>query len=134
LVFESSQIKNDLAKQFPDKTPPDFPAIAEDSFVSYAYPEANVKFAHPYYQNPRPLQFTDSTGTMTPLTSFGIVSSGNQEPSYLVIGQSEILHKDGDQNRITEFIIHLDRTSTLNQIVVNMCKARKHTRRNNGEC
>ena len=36
----------ELAKRFPTKTPPSFPGIAPDSFVAYAYLEANIPFGN----------------------------------------------------------------------------------------
>ena len=61
----TDQINSDLAEKFPEKDPPTFPRIEPNSFVAYAYLEANVKFSIPYTQNRSPLVFTDPSGKKT---------------------------------------------------------------------
>lgn len=66
------RIADELKRSFPEKSAPTFRGIADDSFVAYAYLKANVKFTLPYLQSRKPLEFTDSRGTKTGVTSFGI--------------------------------------------------------------
>jgi hypothetical protein len=116
----TEKITKDLARMFPTKPPPNFPGIAQNSFVAYAYLEANVKFSLPYFQNQKPLMFTDYAGVKTKLSSFGI----RQEDDYAYFKlrrQPQILFKTWDKNYMrTDYIIDLDRTSTPNQIILAM--------------
>jgi len=68
------QIRRDLSQRFPQKAPPDFSGIAQDSFVAYAYLEASVKFPLPYNQNTEPLVFTDAAGNEIKVTSFKLAA------------------------------------------------------------
>jgi hypothetical protein len=48
-------IRETVKKMFPTKEPPLFPGISDNSFLAYAYLEANVPFKLPYFQNREPL-------------------------------------------------------------------------------
>jgi len=117
------EIGKDLAKRFPAKAPPAFPGILPDSFVAYAYMEACQKFSIPYFQNDRPLVFTDAAGTTTELSSFGI-RPGDDDYAYRKLHeQPVVLHvtmDEGSFEKCSECIIDLDRTSRPNQIVIAM--------------
>jgi hypothetical protein len=112
------RIIEDLAQKFPAKAPPTFPGLVPGSFVAYAYLEADVKFALPYFQNRYPLVFTDGEGVITEVSSFGIRS--RDQSSYRELRkQPKVLFVAWDEEwRVTEYIVDLDRTSRPNQIVV----------------
>ena len=112
------KIRKDLAEKFPDKAQPAFPGILPDSFVAYAYLEANAKFSLPYFQNREPLVFTDRAGEKTELSSFGI--RPEDDYAYFELRrQPEILYQArGERRKLTECVIDLDRTSQPNQIVL----------------
>jgi len=115
------QIRGGLAQKFPAKTPPTFPGIRPDSLVAYAYLEANLKFAIPYFQNRKPLVFTDGAGRKTELSSFGIRPEDDyayfqlrRQPAILCAfwdTTDHVLH-------LAECVVDLDRTSQPNQILV----------------
>ena len=112
----TEQIIGALAEKFPDKKPPNFPGITPDSFVAYAYLEADVKFSIPYFQNHTPLVFTDREGRETHLRSFGIRSKDHDSK---LRRQPAILHKAfSEEGILTECVIDLDRNSNPNQIIV----------------
>lgn len=114
------QIHSELAQKFPHKQPPAFPGAAPDSFVAYAYLEANVKFSLPYFQSGEPLAFIDSAGKSTPVCSFGI--RPEDEFSYKRLrGQARLLFRKGldfEHVHNMEFAIDLCRYSSPSQIVV----------------
>ncbi len=114
------QIANDLAAKFPAKAPPTFPELLPGSLVAYAYLEANVKFSIPYFQNRKPLVFTDRAGNKTELSSFGIRREDDyayyelrEQPAILFVARDE-------EFNLTECVIDLDTTSQPNQIILAM--------------
>lgn len=112
------RIRDELGTMFPEKAPPTFPGIAENSFVAYAYLEASVPFELPYFQSREPLEFTDSAGRVTQVTSFGIRPEDDYAYDELrrqarVLFRSEAL--DGDE---LEFAIDLCAESSPSQIIV----------------
>ncbi len=112
----TDQINSDLAGKFPDKEPPTFPKIATNSFVAYAYLEADVKFAILYAQNRYPLVFTDPSGKKTQLRSFGIRSKDQYSK---LRRQPAILHQAMNKGAgLTECVIDLDRDSSPHQLIV----------------
>jgi len=114
------QIAREVTQKFPNKTPPTFPDITPNSFVAYAYLEANIKFSIPYFQTDRPLVFTDIAGNETEINSFGI----NPEDEYAYFElrkQPAILFAYSDEEDFTkllEFAVDLDQNSRRNQIVL----------------
>ena len=112
------RITKDLAQKFPSKAPPAFPGISSDSIVTYAYLETNLKFSLPYFQNRKPMVFTDCDGVKTELSSFGIRPEDNY--AYFELRkQPRILYVARDEKyQVTECVIDLDRTSADNQIVL----------------
>jgi hypothetical protein len=116
----TEKIKRDLSQKFPAKLPPEFPGIATNSFVAYAYLEAGVKFALPYFQNPKPLMFTDQKGIKTQLSSFGI-RPDDDYAYYQLREQPQILYEKREKNYdLIECIVDLDHTSLPNQIILAM--------------
>jgi hypothetical protein len=114
----TDRITKELAQRFPGKPPPTFPGIVPNSFVAYAYLEADVEFSLPYFQNRKPLVFTDGGGVETELSSFGI-RSGDESAYGGLRQQPKILYVAWDENlKGTECIVDLDRSSRPNQIVV----------------
>ena len=118
------KIHDDLKKNFPDAAPPEFPEILPDSFVAYAYLEASLKFTIPYFQNRKPMIFTDSTGRQTEVNSFGI----RKEDDYAydkLRNQPRILYMSRDeQYDLEECIIDLDHASEPIQIILALIEPR----------
>jgi len=117
------RIRNELMVAFPDKPAPTFPGIMPDSFVAYAYLEANVKFDLPYFQNGKPLEFTDSTGRKTEVASFGIRTEDDYA-YYKLRSQPRVLFRKGGHRKEAEleFAIDLSATSSPSQIVLARIK------------
>lgn len=65
-------IKKDMAAKFPNHQVPEFDDIIPGSFVTYSYLEVRLPFPNPYFENRQPLPFKDSSGTTTPIRTFGI--------------------------------------------------------------
>lgn len=120
------QISDDLKRRFPAKAPPTFPGILPDSFVAYAYLEVSLKFSIPYFQNRKPMVFSDSGGKKTELTSFGV----GEEDDYAYFklrGQPKVLFKTADKRNISraaECVLDLDCNSQPNQIVLALTEPR----------
>jgi hypothetical protein len=116
------RISKELKVAFPGKQPPTFPGIAQDSFVAYSYLEASVKFTLPYFQNGNPLEFTDSSGRKTKVTSFGI-RPVDEYAYYQLRSQPRILfRKGGRPDADLEFAVDLCEDSSPSQIVVARIK------------
>ncbi len=120
------QISDDLKRRFPAKARPAFPGILPDSFVAYAYLEASLKFSIPYFQNRKPMVFSDSGGKKTELTSFGV----GEEDAYAYFKlrrQPKVLFKTADKRNISraaECVLDLDCNSQPNQIVLALMEPR----------
>ncbi|OHB67880.1 MAG: hypothetical protein A2V70_03340 [Planctomycetes bacterium RBG_13_63_9] len=113
----TDRIEKDLAQKFPTAIQPTFPGILPNSFVAYAYLEANVKFSLPYFQNREPMVFTDRAGNKTELSSFGI--RPEDDYAYFELRrQPAILFETREEFKLTECIVDLDRTSQPNQIIL----------------
>ncbi len=119
------KIQSDIKSRFPRKEPPQFPGIARNSFVSYSYLEARVKFPLPYFQNRKPLQFRDASGAITNVTSFGIREEDEYE-YYRLREQPRVLFCDDRflPDRDFTFALDLCGRSNPSQIVV-ACIPRK---------
>ena len=113
------RIHTEIRQRFPSKSLPVFPGIAEDSVVAYSYLEANVEFSLPYFQNRKPLVFSDSNGNQTKISSFGI----RQEDEYAYFklrAQPRVLFRKGDVlDPDLEFAVDLCASSSPSQIVVS---------------
>lgn len=118
-------IRHTVRRTFPSKEPPSFPGIADDSFLAYAYLEANVSFDLPYFQNREPFIFTDGRGNKTAFNSFGI--RPQDDYAYFNLrNQPAILYAQRDaQYELQEFGIDLCRSSKPSQIVLARTEPRK---------
>ncbi|MCX7012917.1 MAG: hypothetical protein NTW86_10235 [Candidatus Sumerlaeota bacterium] len=111
------KIQGELKRRFPRKQPPTFPRAAENSFIAYSYLEANVKFSLLYFQYQHPLEFSDSGGRKTKITSFGIRTDDKHVDK--LRAQPRVLFRKGGLNGETfEFAIDLCADSSPSQIVV----------------
>jgi|SRR6185295_1891294 len=117
------RIADDLKRCFPDKPTPTFRGMADDSFVAYAYLEANVKFPLPYLQSRKPLEFTDSLGTKTGVTSFGIRWEDHSNYHRLRSQPGILFLKGGSLDKNQEFAIDLSTKSSPSQVVVARIRA-----------
>lgn len=116
------RIREELTVAFPDKQAPTFPGIAPDSVVAYSYLEANVKFSLPYFQNRKPLEFTDSSGHKTRVASFGIRPEDDYA-YYQLRNQPHILFRKGEPgDSDLEFAVDLCTNSSPSQIIVARIK------------
>jgi hypothetical protein len=116
-------IRQELKVAFPNKPAPTFPDITPDSFVAYSYLEAKVKFDLPYFQNHKPLEFTDARGRKSNVASFGIRSEDDYA-YYELRNQPRILFRKGGRGEEAEleFAIDLCAASSPSQIVLARIK------------
>jgi tetratricopeptide (TPR) repeat protein len=112
------RIREELKRAFPLKPPPDFPGAANDSFAVYSYIEAGIHFPCPYVQNQKPLEFTDSTGRKTTVTSFGLPPDATDTGGEIRTQPRVLFRKGGFKSGDLEFAIDLGGLYTLSQIVV----------------
>ena len=112
------KINLDLKTAFPAKAAPTFPGIVDNSFVAYSYLEANLQFPLPYFQNCKPLEFTDSLGRKTKVASFGIRAEDDYA-YYKLRNQPHILFRKGKAgDPDLEFAVDLCAESSPSQIIV----------------
>lgn len=118
------QIRNGMHQKFPDNSPPVFPGITPDSFVTYAYLETHVKFPIPYNQNDEALVFTNSSGKPTRINSFGVpLKDANTyfklRAQPCVIFYGDMAWPAGSYGEVpNEFVIDLCPTSAPDQVLV----------------
>ena len=113
-----------MAAQFPDAPPPEFPGIAENSFLTYSYLHTAMKFPIPYFDAREPLAFTDSAGQTADIRSFGV----REEDEYAykrLRGQPLVLLRD-EEHPPNTFALDLCRDSEEVQIVA-ACMEPKET-------
>ena len=116
------EIKKDMATKFPSYSMPDFNDIADipDAILSYSYLIANVPFKYPFLEYEDEFYFTDSSGTETNVSAFGVWESLKYSH---IRDQVEILYCNNDdkdhnpQERINEFVIDLCKNSSPDQVV-----------------
>jgi hypothetical protein len=121
------RIRDDLKTAFPGKPMPEFPGIMDNSFVAYAYIEANLKFTLPYCQSDDPLTFTDSLGNQAQVNAFGILPEDSNSQMRLR-RQAQILFMKGGDSMFGqpveppslpfEFALDLCEDSSPSQIIV----------------
>ncbi|MDX9972632.1 MAG: hypothetical protein RBU21_06575 [FCB group bacterium] len=112
------KICRELKTGFPEKSPPAFPGIAPDSFLAYSYLEANVPFGLPYFQSRKPLEFTDTKGRKSQVSSFGIRPE-DEYAYYQLRSQARVLFRKGSSfGSGFEFAVDLCANSSPSQIVV----------------
>ena len=117
-VATINQIATDLKQRFPSKEPPTFQGIVPESFITYAYLEANVKFSRPYDQNKQPLTFVEAGGRRTEVHSFGILSE-NHDARDKLWHQPRVLFRKGEPHEDSfEFAIDLCTNSSPSQLVI----------------
>ena len=116
------QIRKDLAKRFPSEPQPSFPGILPNSFVAYAYLEANLKFTLPYFQNHEPLVFSDRAGKQTELSSFGIRPEDDYAYFELRKQPRVLFAATDDDFRLLECVVDLDHTSKPSQVILALVK------------
>ncbi len=112
------RIRREFTKAFPAEPAPTFADLPRDSGVAYAYLQASVKFPLPYFQNRKPLVFTDSQGRTTPVSSFGIRKEDDYAYDQLR-RQTQVLFSKGHALLgDLEFAVDLCATSAPSQIIV----------------
>jgi hypothetical protein len=118
-------IHETVKKMFPAKKPPLFPGISDNSFLAYAYLEANVSFKLPYFQNKEPLTFTGSDGSKMEINSFGIRAEDDLA-DYALRDQPAILFtKRNAEYELQEFVVDLCRDSEPSQIILACIEPQK---------
>ena len=111
------KIRQEMATRFPKKHPPDFSGTPLDTIVAYGYLETRCSFPMPYFDNDKPLMFTDSMGNKTPIRTFGL--RGEDASKYLplrrqakVLVAAKLL-----EDRPDDFVIDLCRDSPETEVV-----------------
>jgi hypothetical protein len=118
-------IREAIKKMFPNKEPPLFPGISDNSFLAYAYLEANVSFKLPYFQNLEPLMFTGSNGSKMEINSFGI--RAEDEFAYPCLRDQPVIlfTKRNADYELQEFVVDLCRDSEPSQIILACIEPQK---------
>jgi hypothetical protein len=116
----AGKVREEMVRRFPDAPAPDLD-IAPDGAAAYAYLQAAAKFDLPFFDDDKPLLFTDSAGTATPVGVFGIRK--NDDYAYGKLrGQVRVLFADretaGRDKEVAEFAVDPCQTSQPYQIVL----------------
>jgi len=118
-------IRETVKKMFPNKEPPLFPGISDNSLLAYAYLEANVSFKLPYFQNREPLTFSGSNGSKMEINSFGIRAK-DDFAYYGLRNQPAILFtRRNAEYELQEFVVDLCRNSEPSQIILACIEPQK---------
>lgn len=99
---------------------PSFPISPSSSngVLAYAYMQARAKFEVPFFDRNSPLEFTDSRGKKTPVSSFGIHKE-HEYAYHKLREQIRILYYPEDRRtRSPEFVVDPCRTSSPNQLLL----------------
>ena len=120
------KITTELQQKFPGKTPPVFPGMRADAYIAYSYLEAKIRFPLPYFQNREPLTFTDSTGKVSKLSSFGIrkeddYAYDNLREQVKVLFHGPTMVEKGDRiifDEEMEFAVDMSRESSPSEIIL----------------
>lgn len=122
------KVDGEFRAAFPGVSAPTFPGIATNSYLAYAYLQASVKFAIPYFEESKPFAFTDGGGTATGVRAFGIreeddyaYSELRQQPKLLYVNEEGF-----DSFNPVEFAVDLCGDSKDVQVVV-ACTTRGET-------
>lgn len=84
--------KRNVRKRYPRLSPSlDGLHSASDGLLAFAALEVASRFTMPYLQNPDPLEFTDSAGNSTKLSSFGVLSKYDGRSSIELRKQPAVL-------------------------------------------
>ena len=110
-------IRRTKAERFPGSEVPQFPGIALDSFVAYAYLQVEMDFTLAYMQSEEPMVFTDSAGRESPVSSFGLREQDRHKGYDKLRAQAGVLFH-GDYRNNSEYAIDLHVDSSPNQIVI----------------
>ncbi len=113
------RIGKDMAAKFPSHAVPDVSAYT-DGILAYSYLIAQVPFKYPFRRIEKGLAFTDSYGTQTRVTGFGLWKA-YLRPFENIREQVRVLHAGrdaSDSERLTECALDLCCHSTPYQIVV----------------
>ncbi|MCP4129872.1 MAG: hypothetical protein GY754_02540 [bacterium] len=115
-------IHNKMRDMFPNRPPPRFEGIADNSFLMYSYLQAKINFTIPYFHNSYPLVFTDSNGKKAIIRSFGIRKEDDYA-YYNLRKQAAVLYsKHNESYEPEEFIIDLCRDSRPNRLIIARVK------------
>ena len=109
-------IDRDFRAAFPAATPPSFPGIARNSYLAYAYLQASVSFTIPYFEETKPVLFTDASGKTTGVRAFGVREQDDYAYKELR-QQAKLLYVD-EESQPPEFAVDLCRDSQPVQLVV----------------
>jgi hypothetical protein len=114
------KIQTDMASRFPSVPKPTFDPDA--ALIAYSYLETRLRFKVPFLQHEQPLNFQDSTGNTSSVTSFGI--RNGYIPAYKPIWeQIKILYCTHDpHHKVIEYALDLCKSSQPYQVVVAMVK------------
>ena len=111
------KIKAEMQQRFQKAPTLRFEPSAADGFTAYAYLQATVLFAIPFFENKKALSFTESDGSTVPVSSFGIREEDEYAYKYLR-RQVEVLYAFAERSEQEEFILDPCKTSSPNQVVI----------------
>ncbi len=114
------KIRGEMRNRF-QKEPMDI-GDAASAVVAYAYLRASVPFTIPYFENGEPLEFTDSHGKRSKVSSFGLTHEHmgryhelHEQPQVLY---ASFNREPGQWKPPTEYVIDLCRDSKPSQVLV----------------
>lgn len=117
---DPKSVQQKLNAEFPQKFPGrSVPQLTEqDGILSYSAVNLSVPFQIPFFENDKPLLFTDANGTKTAVDSFGIRDKDDYAYYKLRDQVGVLFAKHGKQYELLEFALDLCRSSGPYQIIV----------------
>jgi hypothetical protein len=116
-----AKIKSEMAARFP-QAKPNLPPVGPGQpweWLAYAYLNDAVKFQTAYFDQERGGDFTDSSGTKTHVTGFGLYDKSREADVNTTLGrQIDVLYSEKDKNSPREFVLDLDRNSKPSQLIL----------------
>jgi len=123
-----AEIQEEMTQRFPSEPAPVFDGIDGlplETIIAYSYLNADIEFVYPFYVNNNELNFQDSSGMITEVTSF--CSRSDADSSNMVREQVDVLYyRQDDQTGETEFAVDLC-TYTYPYQVVLACVPQEKT-------
>lgn len=119
-------MRSQITEKFPDASLSILPELSEGGVIAYAYLQAEVPFAIPYFQHDEPLGFNEADGSTVNITSFGIRKKDSdafarlREQAWIIpiVEAPEDPEHAHDPRPAIEYALDLDVTSHPNQLVI----------------
>ncbi|MEW6306487.1 MAG: hypothetical protein AB1705_23725 [Verrucomicrobiota bacterium] len=106
-----NRIRSELPGRFPAAQLPGFGVVSPDSVIAYAYLQADVPFALPFFDNDRAVEFREASGGAVKVKTFGI-SAKDDYAYHRLRAQVRVLFGKDSHEPDAEFAVDPDQHSS----------------------